>query len=85
MKIHARRCFKQSKLVADKGCEGRKCLQAYNRLEFCWLCNQCNVKVLYPDEFDFCVENEDNETFKFVYGVDGLYTKLKEDYNLSKV
>ncbi len=43
------------------------------------------AKVLHPEKFSYDVEEEANEIFKFVYGVDGLYTKLKEDYNLSEV
>jgi iron complex transport system substrate-binding protein len=44
---------------------------------------QC-VKVFHPDVFkDLNVEVEANKIFKFVYGVDGLYTRLKVDYGLS--
>ncbi|MDI3502786.1 MAG: iron complex transport system substrate-binding protein, partial [Archaeoglobi archaeon] len=43
------------------------------------------AKVLHPDKFDYDVEKEANEILKFFYGVDGLYTKLKEDFNLSEV
>jgi len=44
-----------------------------------------NAKVFHPDKFNFSVEKEANEIFKFVYGVDGLYTKLKNDYKLSDI
>ena len=44
---------------------------------------QC-AKVFHPDKFkDLNVEAEANEVFRFVYGVDGLYSRLKRDYGLS--
>jgi len=44
---------------------------------------QC-AKVFHPDKFkDLNVEAEANEIFKFVYGVEGLYSRLKGDYGLS--
>jgi len=44
---------------------------------------QC-AKVFHPDKFEnLNVESEANEIFKFVYGVDGLYSRLKKDYGLS--
>jgi len=44
---------------------------------------QC-AKVFHPDKFkDLDVEAEANEVFRFVYGVDGLYSRLKRDYGLS--
>lgn len=44
---------------------------------------QC-AKVFHPGKFtDLDVEKEANEIFKLVYGVDGLYTRLKKDYRLS--
>jgi iron complex transport system substrate-binding protein len=44
---------------------------------------QC-AKIFHPDKFkDLDVESEANKVFKFVYGVDGLYTRLKKDYGLS--
>jgi iron complex transport system substrate-binding protein len=44
---------------------------------------QC-AKVFYPDKFkDLDVEAEANEIFKVVYGVEGLYSRLKRDYGLS--
>jgi iron complex transport system substrate-binding protein len=44
---------------------------------------QC-AKVFHPDIFkELDVEAEANKVFKFVYGVDGLYTRLKKDYGLS--
>jgi iron complex transport system substrate-binding protein len=44
---------------------------------------QC-AKVFHPDKFkDLNVEAEANEVFRFVYGADGLYLRLKRDYGLS--
>jgi iron complex transport system substrate-binding protein len=44
---------------------------------------QC-AKIFHPDVFKgLDVEVEANEIFKFVYGVDNLYTRLKVDYGLS--
>jgi len=44
---------------------------------------QC-AKVFHPDKFEnLDVEAEANEIFKFLYGVDGLYSRLKKDYGLS--
>jgi len=43
------------------------------------------AKVFYPDRFDFDLEKEANEIFKFVYGIDNLYTELKNTYRLSDV
>jgi iron complex transport system substrate-binding protein len=44
---------------------------------------QC-AKIFHPDKFkDLNVEAEANEIFRFVYGVDGLYSRLKRDYGLS--
>jgi len=43
------------------------------------------AKILYPDKFNYNVEKEANEIFKTLYGVDGLYTKLKKDFKLSEV
>ncbi len=43
------------------------------------------AKILHPDKFHYNVEKEVNEIFKTLYGVDGLYTKLKEDFKLSSV
>ncbi|WP_202320069.1 ABC transporter substrate-binding protein [Archaeoglobus neptunius] len=43
------------------------------------------AKILYPDKFNYDVEKEGNEIFKMLYGVDGLYTKIKEDFKLSSV
>jgi len=44
---------------------------------------QC-AKLFHPDKFkDLNVEAEANEVFMFVYGVDGLYSRLKQDYGLS--
>ena len=44
---------------------------------------QC-AKIFHPDKFkDLNVEAEADEIFKFVYGVDGLYSRLKQDYGLS--
>jgi len=44
---------------------------------------QC-AKIFHPDKFrDLDVESEANKIFKFVYGVEGLYSRLKEDYGLS--
>jgi len=42
-----------------------------------------NAKAFHPDRFTFDIEEESNDIFKFVYGVDSLYTKLKDDYKLS--
>ena len=44
-----------------------------------------NAKAFHPDKFNFNLENEANEIFKELYGVNELYTKLKRDYNLSEV
>jgi iron complex transport system substrate-binding protein len=44
-----------------------------------------DAKIFHPDKFNYDVEKEGNEIFKKLYGVDGLYTKLKEDYKLSDV
>jgi len=43
------------------------------------------AKILYPNLFNYDVEKVANDIFKFVYSVDGLYTKLKEDFKLSEV
>jgi len=43
------------------------------------------AKAFYPDRFDFDLEKEANEIFKLVYGVDNLYTELKNTYGLSDV
>jgi len=44
---------------------------------------QC-AKAFHPNKFkDLNVEVEANEIFKFVYGVDGLYSRLKRDYGFS--
>ncbi|WP_048056278.1 hypothetical protein [Methanocaldococcus fervens] len=44
------------------------------------------AKALHPDKFaNIDVEKEGNEIFKFVYGVDGIYSKIKKDYNISDV
>jgi|Deesub1362B_J571_1020462.scaffolds.fasta_scaffold01942_6 iron complex transport system substrate-binding protein len=43
------------------------------------------AKALHPDKFSYDVEKEANDIFRFVYGVNGLYTELKEDFNLSEV
>jgi len=44
-----------------------------------------NAKVFHPNKFNFSVEKEANEIFKKVYGVDGLYSKLAQDCNLSNI
>jgi len=43
------------------------------------------AKVFYPNKFDFDLEKEANEIFKFVYGIENLYTELKNTYRLSDV
>ncbi len=44
---------------------------------------QC-AKIFHPDKFkNLDVESEANEIFKFVYGVENLYTRLKKEYGLS--
>ncbi len=43
------------------------------------------AKVIHPDKFDYNLEKEANAIFRELYGVDGLYTKLKEDFKLSEV
>jgi len=43
------------------------------------------AKVFHPDKFDINVENEANQIFEEVYGVEGLYGKLKGRYGLSDI
>ena len=43
------------------------------------------AKVFYPDKFDFDLEKEANKIFKSVYGINKLYTELKNNYKLSNV
>lgn len=43
------------------------------------------AKILHPDKFNYNVEKVANEIFKTLYGVNGLYTKLKEDFKLSEI
>lgn len=43
------------------------------------------AKVFYPDKFSFDAEKKTNEVLKELYGVDGLYTKLKNNYKLSDI
>ena len=40
------------------------------------------AKLFYPDKFeDLDVEKESNEIWEYLYGVDGLYTEMAEEYN----
>jgi len=44
------------------------------------------AKVFHPDKFgSINVEEEVNRIFKFVYDVNDLYTKLKNDFKLSNI
>lgn len=43
------------------------------------------AKIMYPDKFNYNVEKEANDIFKTLYGVNGLYSSLREDFKLSKV
>jgi iron complex transport system substrate-binding protein len=43
------------------------------------------AKAFYPDRFDFKVEEECNKVYEYLYGVEGLYTKLKKEMYLSDV
>ena len=43
------------------------------------------AKAFHPDKFAFNPEEEVNKVFKKLYGVDGFYTKLKNELKLSEI
>jgi len=43
------------------------------------------AKILHPDKFDFDFEQDANDVFEVIYGVDGVYSALEDELGLSKV
>ncbi|MBC7114946.1 MAG: iron complex transport system substrate-binding protein [Archaeoglobi archaeon] len=43
------------------------------------------AKALHPELFNWDFEEKANEVFEVIYGVDGVYTQLQEEFGLSKV
>lgn len=43
------------------------------------------AKILHPDKFDFDFEQDSNDVFKVIYGVDGVYSAVEYERGLSKV